>query len=144
MKIVLQRVSSASVEVDSKIVGKIGKGVLILLGIGEDYTEDKLEYFVKKIPNIRLWASDKKGFDLSLKDIDGEILVVSQFTLHGVLNGNKPDFHNSMKADKAEEIYDRFVLKLKEQGLKVETGKFGAMMNVSLINDGPVTLVLER
>lgn len=145
MKAVLQRVNSAKVEVDNKIYGKINKGILVLIGISKDFTEDKLEWMVKKILNIRLWPSEKKGFDLSVNEIKGEILIVSQFTLHGIVEGNKPNFKNSAEYEKAKNIYNRLIEKLKEESIiKIETGVFGANMKVSLENDGPVTIILEK
>lgn len=144
MKAVLQRVNNAKVEVNSKIVGQIDKGLLVFLGISKDWNEQKFEWLAKKIINLRLWASKEKGFDLSVKDITGSILVVSQFTLHGEIKGNKPNFKNSLDFENAKKIYDNFILKLKESNLKIEEGEFGAMMNVSLENDGPVTIILEK
>ncbi len=144
MKLVIQRVLEASVEVDSKVVGSIDKGLLVLVGVSKDFDKKKLEWMVHKVLNLRLWASGEKGFDLSVSDIKGKILVVSQFTLHGIVEGNKPNFKNSAGYDDAKRIYDEFVFQLKESGLKVETGEFGAIMKVKLINDGPVTLVLEK
>lgn len=144
MRLIIQRVKNASVEVDNKTVGEIEKGLLIFVGISKNFSEDKLDWTVRKVLNLRLWNSDKKGFDLSVQDIEGEILVVSQFTLHGVIEGNKPNFKNSAGYEKAKETYERFVDKLKESELKIETGQFGAMMRVKIDNDGPVTLILEK
>ena len=144
MKAVIQRVNNASVKVDNKTVGKIDKGLVVLLGISKDWTEEKFEWLAKKIINLRLWGSDVKGFDLSLNDIKGDILLVSQFTLHGVVKGNKPNFRNSLDYETAEKIYEKFIIKLKESGLKIETGVFGAKMKVNLENDGPVTMIIEK
>lgn len=164
MKAVLQRVNNAKVEVNSKIVGEINQGLLVFLGISRDWNQKKFDWLAKKIINIRLWATDTKGavthdsrsvpfteakprvkgFDLSVNDIKGSILIVSQFTLFGELKGNKPNFRNALDYEKAKKIYNKFILTLKESGLKIEQGEFGAMMNVSLENDGPVTLILEK
>lgn len=145
MKAVIQRVNSASVEVNEIIVGKINKGILVYLGISKDFNEEKLNWMVKKIPKIRIFNSENKGFDLSVKDIKGEILIVSQFTLHGVIDANKPNFRNSCEYDIAKDIFDKFVDKIKlESGLKVETGEFGSMMKIKSENDGPVTLIVKK
>ncbi len=165
MKVVLQRVNSASVEVDKKIVGKINKGLLIYLGISSDYKEKKLDWMVDKIFKLRVWELEKKGavthdvrsvsflqekprkkgFDLNVKDIQGEILVISQFTLFGDCSkGTKPNFAKAHDYNKAEQIYNLFIDKLKQSGLKTESGTFGAMMKVTSENDGPVTLILEK
>lgn len=145
MKVLIQRVNHASVEVDSQIVGKIDKGLVLFVGISKDFTEEKLDYMVKKIPKLRLFNSQNKGFDLSIKDVEGEILIVSQFTLHGKIDANKPNFINSAEYEKAKEIYNRFIEKIKQESkLKVESGIFGAMMKVNLENDGPVTIIIDR
>lgn len=145
MRVVLQRVNSASVEVENQIVGKIEKGLLIFLGISKDYSEEKLNWMVDKVLKMRLWKSEEKGFDLSVRDIKGEILVVSQFTLFGETNkGTKPNFVKAGEYNKSEQIYNQFILKLKESGLKIESGEYGAMMKVNLENDGPVTLIIEK
>lgn len=144
MKVVLQRVTSASVSVDSKAIGSIAKGLVVYVGISQDCTHEKLEWMAKKMLNLRLWASDQKGFDLSVQDVKGEILVISNFTLHGVIDGNKPNFRSAMQYEEAQKMYEVFVELLKNSNLKVETGEFGAKMDVSSVVDGPVNLVLER
>jgi len=145
MKVILQRVNSAKVEVQNSIVGSISKGLLIYLGVSKEFTNEKLDWMVNKVLNLRIWQSEEKGFDLSVQDIKGEILVISQFTLFGDCSkGQKPNFRNAQDFDKAEDTYNLFVNKLKESGLKVETGSFGAMMKISSENDGPVTLVVEK
>lgn len=146
LKLVIQRVNFAQVDVNDKIVGKIDKGLLIFLGISSDCSLDKLEWMVDKVLKLRLWESEKKGFDLSVKDICGDILVVSQFTLFGDYSkGTKPNFSKSAQFDIAKEFYDKFIWKLKEKSdLRIENGEFGAMMNVKLENDGPVTVILEK
>lgn len=144
MKAVVQRVKSASVSVDGDIVGSIDKGLLVLLGVSRNFSYEKLEWMVRKIANMRLWASEEKGFDLCVKEVGGSVLVVSQFTLFGQMDGNKPNFRDAAGYEEAEEVYERFVGRLREEGLRVETGRFGAMMEVSLVNDGPVTIILEK
>ena len=146
MRVVLQRVSSASVEVCDSVVGSIDMGVLVFLGVSSSFDEAKFDWMVDKILKLRLWGSDRKGFDLSVKDISGSILVVSQFTLFGdCKKGTKPNFSKACDYDVAREVYDRFIVALREKsGLKVESGEFGAMMNVKLENDGPVTIILDK
>ena len=144
MRAVIQRVKNAEVKIDGKIVGKIGKGLLVLLAVHQDDTEDKIEKMAAKIINLRIFADEEDKMNLSVKDVGGEILVVSQFTLYGdISKGNRPSFIESAKPDKAVPYYEKFVAKIKSSGLKTATGKFGAMMEVSLINDGPVTIVVE-
>jgi D-tyrosyl-tRNA(Tyr) deacylase len=146
MRAVIQRVNNASVEVNSEIVGKINKGILVFVGISKNFKEEKLDWFVNKILNLRLWTSDKKGFDLNIEQINGEILIVSQFTLFGdCSSSNKPNFNDAKDYEDAEKIYNRFVEKIKSKtNLNVQTGEFGAMMKVNLENDGPVTIILEK
>lgn len=147
MKIVLQRVNSASVEVENSVIGEISKGILIFVGISKDFEVSKLDWMVNKVLSLRLWGdSDKPNFKMNIKDISGDILVVSQFTLFGdCSNGTKPCFNNSLEASKAKEIYTKFVDKLRENSkLNIQTGEFGAHMNVKLENDGPITLILEK
>ena len=144
MRAVIQRVKNAEVKIDGKIVGKIGKGLLVLLAVHQDDTEDKIERLATKIINLRIFADKDDKMNLSIKDVGGEILVVSQFTLYGdISKGNRPSFIESAKPDKAVPYYEKFVEKIKTSGLKTATGKFGAMMEVSLTNDGPVTIVVE-
>lgn len=146
MKCLIQRVNNAKVDVGGETVGSVNKGLLIFIGISKGYNETKLDWMVNKILKLRLWGSDQKGFDNSVMDISGEILVVSQFTLYAdCQKGTKPSFEKSMEGRKAKEVYELFIEKLKENSeLKIEQGKFGAKMNVSLENDGPVTIILER
>ena len=145
MKLVIQRVNFAKVEVNNEVVGEISKGILVFVGISSQYDESKLEWALNKVLKLRLWAKDDKGFRESVLDRGYDILVVSQFTLFGdCSNSNKPNFKDAMEFDKAKGIYDEFVSKLEESGLKVETGAFGEMMIVSLENDGPVTIILEK
>jgi len=144
MRAVIQRVKNAEVKIDGKIVGKIGKGLLVLLAVHQDDTEDKIEKMATKIINLRIFADEEDKMNLSVKDVGGEILVVSQFTLYGdISKGNRPSFIESAKPDKAVPYYEKFVEKIKVSGLKTATGEFGAMMEVSLINDGPVTIIID-
>ena len=146
MKVVLQRVKSSSVTVNGEVIGKIGKGLNLLVGIAATDTDREIEWLVNKCLNLRLFpAGDDGKWDKSVTDISGEILVVSQFTLYGdCRKGRRPSFSESAAPNVAEPIYNRFVAKLRDSDLKIETGKFGAMMDVEIINDGPVTLLLER
>jgi len=144
MRAVIQRVKEAEVKISGKTVGKIGKGLLVLLAVHQDDTEDKIEKMATKIINLRIFGDQADKMNLSVKDMGGEILVVSQFTLYGdISKGNRPSFIESAKPDKAVPYYEKFVEKIKVSGLKTATGEFGAMMEVSLINDGPVTIVVE-
>jgi D-aminoacyl-tRNA deacylase len=145
MKIVLQRVSSASVTIDHKIVAEIQKGLLVLIGIEDADNQEDIDWLVSKIVNLRVFGDENYVMNLSVKDIDGEIIVVSQFTLHAsTKKGNRPSYIKASKPDIAIPIYENFVQKLRfEFGKKIQTGVFGANMKVSLINDGPVTIVID-
>jgi len=144
MRAVIQRVKEAEVKISGKTVGKIGKGLLVLLAVHVDDTEDKIEKMATKIINLRIFGDQADKMNLSVKDMGGEILVVSQFTLYGdISKGNRPSFIESAKPDKAVPYYEKFVEKIKVSGLKTATGEFGAMMEVSLINDGPVTIIID-
>ncbi len=145
MRIVVQRVSEASVTVDEKIIGKISQGYLLLVGIHQTDTEKSLDYFVQKILNLRLFTDENDKMNLSLLDVDGEILVVSQFTLYAdTSKGRRPAFTQAAKPEHAKELYEKYISKLEGAlGKKVETGEFGAHMEVRLTNDGPVTILLE-
>lgn len=142
----VQRVTNASVEVDGETVGSIGGGLLLLLGVHQDDTEEEGAWLARKCANLRVFPDTDGKMNRSLKDTGGEALVVSQFTLYGdTSRGNRPSFERAAGPEKAERLYDGFVGLLAEQlGTEVETGVFGAMMDVHLINDGPVTLWVER
>lgn len=140
----LQRVSSGQVKIKDKIISQIGKGYVILLGIFEKDTEDDLKKLVDKIANLRVMADDKDKMNLSIKDVKGDILVVSQFTLCADLTfGRRPSFLDAKKPEEAEKIYLQFVEELKKQGIPVKTGKFGEYMKVTIVNDGPVTIIID-
>ncbi len=144
MKIVLQRVNSASVKVGGEICGSIGKGYLVLLGVGHEDTEEDCRRLADKIINLRIFSDENDKINLSLTDVGGDLLVVSQFTLYAdCRKGNRPNFIQAGKPDKAEELYDYFVEYCRSKGKRVETGIFGADMKVSLENDGPFTVILE-
>ena len=145
MKIVLQRVSSASVTIDNKIVADIQKGLLILVGIEDADTQEDIDWLVNKVTNIRIFGDENDVMNLSVKDIDGDIIVVSQFTLHAsTKKGNRPSYIRASKPEAAIPLYENFVKKIEmELGKKVQTGIFGADMKVLLLNDGPVTIVID-
>ena len=145
MKIIIQRVSEASVSVDNKIVSQINKGLLVLLGIGNEDTLDDIKWLVNKLSNIRIFADNNKVMNLSLKDIKGEVIVVSQFTLMAsTKKGNRPSYIKAAKPEISIPLYEEFVSHLEiVLGKKVGTGIFGADMQVSLINDGPVTISID-
>ncbi|KAI9243716.1 D-tyrosyl-tRNA deacylase [Helicostylum pulchrum] len=146
MRAVLQRVTKASVTVDDKVVGSIGKGVCVLLGIGSDDTDKDVDYMVNKILNVRVFDDNGVMWKKGVKDAGLELLCVSQFTLQSVTTkGNKPDFHRAMKTEPAKSMYEEFLQKLGKtyDPLKIQDGEFGAMMIVDISNDGPVTLELD-
>lgn len=145
MKLVVQRVKKAKVEVDKKIVGSIDKGFLVLLGVTHTDNEQIADYLVKKLCNLRVFKDDNDKMNLSIKDINGKLLIVSQFTLYADCNkGNRPAFVNAAKPEIANKLYEYFCNKCKENGIEVQKGIFGANMQVSLLNDGPVTIILEK
>ncbi|VYU05609.1 D-tyrosyl-tRNA(Tyr) deacylase [Clostridium tertium] len=144
MRAVVQRVTSSKVVVDDKVVGEIGKGLNILIGISKEDTEEDLLYLRDKIINLRIFEDENDKMNLSLLDIKGEILAISQFTLYGdCRKGRRPNFMEAEGGDRAKTLYDSFVELLKEKDIKVETGEFGAHMKVDIQNDGPVTLILD-
>lgn len=144
MKVVVQRVLEASVKVDDKIVGKIDKGIMLLVSFTEGDDIKNIEYMAKKVANLRIFDDNSGIMNLSVQDINGKVLSVSQFTLYGdALKGNRPSYIKALNGDKARDLYELFNEKLKEF-VPVETGVFKADMKVSLINDGPVTIIIEK
>lgn len=144
MRSVVQRVQSASVRVNGKTVGKISAGLLILLGVGQEDGESDLTWMVDKLVGLRIFEDDEGRMNRSVQDINGEILMVSQFTLYGdCRSGKRPSFSAAAPPEQAKALYERAVAKVRGYGLKVETGVFQAKMDVELINDGPVTLLLD-
>lgn len=145
MRIVLQRVKEASVSVDGKIKGAIQKGLLLLLGVEHADSKEDLEWMVRKVVNMRIFSDEEGKMNLSVQDISGEILVISQFTLHAsTKKGNRPSFIKAAHPEQALRMYEQFIQHIQsESGLKTESGVFGADMQVSLINDGPVTICLD-
>ena len=144
MKLVIQRVKNASVEVDNKIVGEIDKGFLVLIGIKVGDTKEQADYLVKKVCNLRVFTDEKGKMNLSLKDVGGELLVVSQFTLYGdCRKGRRPSFSSAARPEVATKLYEEFIEKARKEGIVTKTGQFGAHMMVDLTNDGPVTILLE-
>ncbi|WP_027724684.1 D-aminoacyl-tRNA deacylase [Tuberibacillus calidus] len=145
MKVVVQRVKKAKVTVDGQVTGEIGQGLLLLVGIKVGDTEAEADFIADKISGLRIFEDDDQKMNLSVKDVGGEILSVSQFTLYGdVSKGRRPNFMEAAKPHDAERLYTYFNEKLRANGLPVETGVFGAMMAVELINDGPVTIIVEK
>lgn len=144
MRAVVQRVHSARVEVAGRVTGEIGAGLLVLLGAGGKDVETDLDYVVHKIASLRIFEDDAGKMNLTVEDIEGQVLLVSQFTLYGdCRKGRRPSFVSAMHPDQAEPMVERAVEKLRARGLTVETGEFGADMDVHLINDGPVTLLID-
>ena len=144
MRLVIQRVSSAKVEVDEKVIGKINKGLLVLIGVEDADTKEDLEWCVKKLIGMRIFSDEEGKMNLSLKDVNGGILAVSQFTLHAsTKKGNRPSFIKAGKPEFAKSMYQEFIRLLQTEIPEVEQGEFGADMQVSLCNDGPVTLTMD-
>jgi D-tyrosyl-tRNA(Tyr) deacylase len=144
MRAVVQRVKSAAVSVDEDPIASIGKGLVVFLGVGREDDRGDVEYLVEKIPHLRIFQDEGEKFNRSLMDVGGEILVVSQFTLFGdSRKGRRPSFTEAADPEYARALYDDFVSGLREKGLRVQAGRFQAMMMVSLVNDGPVTLLLD-
>lgn len=148
MRVIIQRVTASQVEVNGQIVGKIGQGLNLLVAIAQTDTEAELDWMTRKCLELRLFPDpdrDTGRWEKSVQEIEGELLVISQFTLYGdCRKGRRPSFDHSAAPEAAKKLYEKFVEKLRLSGLKVETGVFGAMMQVSIQNDGPVTLLLER
>jgi len=145
MKAVILRVSHSSVTIDNKIVAEIQKGLLILIGIEEADSSEDIEWLTSKIANLRIFGDENDVMNLSLKDIDGDVIIVSQFTLHALTKkGNRPSYIKAAKPEIAIPIYENFIAQMEQEiGKKVQTGQFGADMKVSLINDGPVTIIID-
>ena len=145
MKIILQKVKKASVSVENKVVGSIDKGYCLLVGVHKESTEEDAKYLAKKVAQARLFEDENDKINLSLKDVGGSILSVSQFTLYAdTKKGNRPSFTNAAGAEKANALYEQFNKYLREEGVTVETGIFQTMMEVNIVNDGPVTIVYEK
>ncbi len=146
MKLVIQKVKKAKVEVKNNVVGQIDKGYMVLLGVKKGDTEKEADYLAKKLCNLRIFEDDNGKMNLSIKDVNGELLIISQFTLYGnTKEGNRPSFIEVEEPEKANELYKHFLIKCKENGIeKVEQGMFGEHMEVSLINDGPNTIIMEK
>lgn len=145
MKIVIQRVKNAQVEVEKEVVGKIGKGFLVLLGVTHNDTKEQADYLVKKLCKLRVFTDENGKMNLGLKDIEGELLIVSQFTLYAdCTGGNRPSFTEAAKPEQANELYEYFCSQCEKNQIHVEKGIFGADMKVSLLNDGPATIIMEK
>jgi D-tyrosyl-tRNA(Tyr) deacylase len=145
MRVLLQRVSRAEVRVDSKTIGRIGRGYLLLVGFTAGDSEASVEWMADKVIGLRLFSDADDKMNLALADVDGALLVVSQFTLYGdASKGRRPSFITAARPEEAIPLYEKFVALLKARGARVETGEFGSMMDVELVNDGPVTLWLEK
>ena len=145
MKLVIQRVKNAKVEVEGKVTGKIEQGFLVLLGVTHDDTKEKADYLVKKLCNLRVFEDENGKMNLDIKKINGKLLIVSQFTLYAnCKDGNRPSFIEAAKPEIANELYEYFCKKCQEKEIEVQTGIFGADMQVSLTNDGPVTIIIEN
>ncbi|GEK90877.1 D-aminoacyl-tRNA deacylase [Alkalibacterium kapii] len=144
MRAVIQRAKNAKVRVDKKVVGEISGGLVVFVGIEDDDTEDDVAYLVKKISKLRIFEDDENKMNLSVQDIGGEILSISQFTLHAdTRKGNRPSFTGAAKPDYARNIYQEFNKRLTSKGINVETGQFGEHMEIDFINDGPVTILID-
>ena len=144
MRAVVQRVTSAEVRIDGRVSGKIGKGLLVFVGVGQGDGDTDLSYMASKIPELRIFEDTSGKFNLSLRDVGGEVLIVSQFTLYGdCRRGRRPSFTDAAEPAAAKNLYEELISKMKGQGIPVQTGEFQARMEVDLINDGPVTLLLD-
>lgn len=144
MRGVVQRVKYAKVTVESEVIGSIDQGILLLLSVEDNDDEKDLEYMCDKVANLRIFEDENDKMNMSLLDVGGSILVVSQFTLHGdARKGRRPSFIAAARPEKAIPLYEKFIKKMKEQGIKTSSGRFGADMQVELVNDGPVTILLD-
>ncbi len=144
MKLVIQRVANATVKVDGEIIGQIEKGFLVLVGIKQGDTTEQADSLIKKLCNLRVFEDENNKMNLSIKDINGKLLIVSQFTLYAdCKKGNRPSFIEAARPEEAEPLYEYFKQGCRNEGIEVQSGKFGADMKVSLLNDGPVTIIIE-
>lgn len=144
MRAVVQRVSRASVTVEGRVIGEIGPGLLVLVGVSAGDTEGDADYLARKIAGLRVFEDQDGKMNRSVADAGGAVLAVSQFTLYGdVRRGKRPSFDNAARPERARELYEHFVAQIRRSGLRCETGQFQAMMSVSLVNEGPVTLLLD-
>jgi D-tyrosyl-tRNA(Tyr) deacylase len=144
MRVVLQRAKKAEVRVGGEVVGKIDRGLMLLVGVTHEDSPEDAAYVAEKVANLRIFEDDQDKMNLSLLDVEGQVLSVSQFTLYGdCRKGRRPNFMEAAKPDHAETIYEAFNEALRNKGVTVETGQFGAMMDVDFVNDGPVTLIVE-
>ena len=146
MRLLVQRVKYANVKVNNEIIGKIDNGFLVFLGITHTDTEENADYLVQKLINLRVFEDENEKMNLSIQDIKGELLIISQFTLYADTkkSGNRPSFTDAAKPEQANKLYEYFIEKCKEKGIYTQTGEFGADMKVELLNDGPVTIMLEK
>lgn len=145
MKLVIQRVKNAQVKVEDKVVGKIGKGFLVFLGVTHKDNTENADYLVKKLCKLRVFEDENGKMNLGLKEVDGELLIVSQFTLYAdCTQGNRPSFTDAAKPEQANELYEYFCSECSKNDIKVEKGIFGADMKIELLNDGPVTIIMEK
>lgn len=145
MKLVIQRVAHASVEVEKEVVGKIDKGFLVLIGIKQGDTKEQADYLARKLCNLRVFTDENDKMNLALKDVNGKLLIVSQFTLYGNCNdGNRPSFIEAARPEEAIPLYEYFCKQCENNGIEVQKGIFGADMKVELLNDGPVTIIIEK
>lgn len=145
MRLIIQRVKRASVTVDENVVGKIEKGFLVLIGIKQGDTKEQADYLVRKLCNLRVFTDENDKMNLSLKDVNGKLLIVSQFTLYANCNdGNRPSFTDAAKPDEAIPLYEYFCNECEKNNIEVQKGIFGADMKVDLLNDGPVTIIMEK
>ncbi len=144
MRCVVQRVTRASVQIDGETIGQIGKGYMVLIGAGVEDTDQDVRYMAEKVPNLRIFEDENGKMNLSLEQVGGEILAVSQFTLYGdARSSRRPSFTAAMRPEEANRLYEELVAAWRQRGIHVETGRFRADMQVSLVNDGPVTMLMD-